>query len=75
MNINATGARSEWWVNFLVRAVTKWRPKALESGNHALVALGDCATETRDKAELEGVLRLYLDEYLGGLPDFSRDDE
>jgi hypothetical protein len=48
---------------------------APESGNNALVALSDCATETGDKAELEGVLRLYLDEYLGGLPGFSRDEE
>jgi hypothetical protein len=62
------------WTAFMIRILTKWRPRALEAGNHALVALTDCAIQTRDKAELEAMLRLFIDEYLGGLPDFRNEE-
>jgi hypothetical protein len=75
MDSNVTSAAKSEWIDFMVRALTKWRPRAVAAGNHVLVALGDCASQTRDKCELEAVMRLYLDEYLGGVPRFSGDDE
>jgi hypothetical protein len=74
MDIRVAREAEPKWVAFMIRILTKWRPKALEAGNHALVALADCAVETKDRFELEGVMRLYIDEFLGGLPDF-RDEE
>jgi hypothetical protein len=74
MNIDATDARPEW-VDFMVRALANWRPRAVAAGKHALVALTDCVSQTRDKRELECVLYLYIEEFLGRLPNFSRYDD
>jgi hypothetical protein len=75
MDSRVTSDAKPEWIDFMVRALAKWRPRAVAANNLALVALADCASETRDKAELEGCMRLFLEEYLGELPSFSGDDE
>ena len=60
MNINVTDGARPRWIDFTISVLTTWRPRAVATDNRVLVALTDCALQTKDRAELEACMHLYI---------------